>query len=155
MHSLMELALEVDEDVTSCESKDEIIQILPALEKALLPGGATGDETLVEEDVRSPLPLGKGAGPAVVAPIPGPPVGSASTDRADLMAVCHKTNGPPEKKARPWAAAKGGWQKRKGWGNSSPLGGWDGVVTVDRLGRVTTLEIQFNNLKAASTVIAY
>ncbi|CBN74819.1 Hypothetical leucine rich repeat protein [Ectocarpus siliculosus] len=146
MHSLMELAMEVDEDVTSCASKDKIIQILLASEKALLPGGATGDDTLVEEDARSPLPSGKGAGPAVVAPIPGPPVGSASTDRAVLMAVYHETNGPPEKKARPWAAAKGAWQKRKGWGKSSPLGNWD-RVTVDRLGRVTTLELQFNNLK--------
>ncbi|CAM9144416.1 unnamed protein product [Ectocarpus sp. 12 AP-2014] len=34
MHRLMELAMEVDEDVTSCESKDELIQIRLASEKS-------------------------------------------------------------------------------------------------------------------------
>lgn len=116
-----------------------------------MPDRETGDDTLDEEAVRSPLSSGKGAGPAVAEPTPGPPVGSASTDRAVLTTVYHETNGPPEKKARPWAAAKGGWKRRKGWGKSSPLGDWEGV-TVDGRGRVTKLELEYNNLKGAPTV---
>lgn len=120
IYGLMELAMEVDEDVTSCESKEEIIQILLASEKVLLPGGATGDDTLVEEDVRSPLPSGKGAGPAVVAPIPGPPVGSASTDRAVLVAVYTKRTGRRRRRRGHGRLRRGAGRRGKG-GENLPL----------------------------------
>ncbi|CAB1105732.1 unnamed protein product [Ectocarpus sp. CCAP 1310/34] len=124
MQSLFELATEVGADVTACTSKDGVIEILSTSERDLVPTQATACKGVVEEVVRTPLPSGKGPAPAVVAPIPAPPVGSTSTDMGALMALYFQTNGPPEKKGRLWAAAKGGWRNRRGWGTFAPLGDW-------------------------------
>lgn len=149
MQSLFELATEVGADVTACTSKDGVIEILLTSERDVVPTQATTYKGVVEEVVRTPLPTGKGPAPAVVAPIPAPPVGSTSTDFAVLMTLYIQTNGPPEKKGRLWTAAKGGWRNRRGWGTSAPLGDWYGV-TVDSRGRVIELKLSDNDLRGAS-----
>ncbi|CAM9898817.1 unnamed protein product [Ectocarpus sp. 4 AP-2014] len=148
MQSLFELATEVGADVTACTSKDGVIEILSTSERDLVPTQATACKGVVEEVVRTPLPSEKGSAPAVVAPIPAPPVGCTSTDIAALLTLYLQTNGPPEKKGRLWTTEKGGWRNRRGWGTSAPLGDWYGV-TVDSGGRVIELNLSGNDLRGA------
>ncbi|CAN0185850.1 unnamed protein product, partial [Ectocarpus fasciculatus] len=78
------------------------------------------------------LPSGAASGQAVIKANPPPPPRDARTDRAALMELFNATKGLS-------------WKNNTGWGTSTPLRQWHGVK-VDSTGRVTSLDLEKNNL---------
>ena len=111
------------------------------------PSGVTGPDRTAStptetpaSPARTPSTPGSEAAPtAAVALGPtattAPPAasGSAETDREPLVALYNATDG-------------GNWNESANWLSDAPLGEWEGVTT-DGDGRVTKLELIFNNLR--------
>ncbi|CAM9112492.1 unnamed protein product [Ectocarpus sp. 12 AP-2014] len=150
MHGLMDLAMEVDEDVTSCESKDELIQIRLASEKVLLPGGQRGTARSLKKTFGPRFHRERAQDRSWLHRSRGHRRETPARTALLLWRCTTKRTGRRRRRRghrRPRREAGG---REKG-GESLPLlGDWNGV-SADRLGRVTMLELQFNSLKGAPT----